>query len=171
MLISSSYATTPIQAYKQSETKPQTVVDEAPTSQGDKVTLSKPALDLAAQEKDREFSDSFVMKVASQNEQKAEEMLATFTYGLNNPLIDISNLDMATGEGATYTATGRPVTDASEALFASQNESLIKRNEILIAQEREKGTPAAKILEKVMQSIDQQPQSYKDKIDWSRLSS
>ena len=55
MLISSSYATTPIQAYKQSETKPQTVVDEAPTSQGDKVTLSKPALDLAAQEKDREF--------------------------------------------------------------------------------------------------------------------
>ena len=171
MLISSSYATTPIQAYKQSETKPQTVVDEAPTSQGDKVTLSKPALDLAAQEKDREFSDSFVMKVASQNEQKAEEMLAAFTYGLNNPLIDISNLDMATGEGATYTATGQPVTDASEALFSSQNESLIKRNEILIAQEREKGTPAAKILEKVMQSIDQQPQSYKDKIDWSRLSS
>ena len=109
------------------------------------------------------------MKVASQNEQKAEEMLATFTYGLNNPLIDISNLDMATGEGATYTATGQPVTDASEVLFASQNESLIKRNEILIAQE--KGTPAAKILEKVMQSIDQQPQSYKDKIDWSRLSS
>ncbi|MBT80494.1 MAG: hypothetical protein CL587_08905 [Alteromonadaceae bacterium] len=111
------------------------------------------------------------MKVASQNEQKAEEMLSAFTYGLNNPLIDISNLDMATGEGATYTATGQPVTDASEALFASQNESLIKRNEILIAQEREKGTPAAKILEKVMQSIDQQPQSYKDKIDWSRLSS
>ena len=48
MLISSSYATSPIQTYKQSETKPQNVVDEAPTSQGDTVILSKPALDLAA---------------------------------------------------------------------------------------------------------------------------
>ncbi|AYA65478.1 hypothetical protein [Alteromonas sp. RKMC-009] len=171
MLISSSYATSPIQAYKPSETKPQYVVGEAPASQGDKVTLSKAALDLAAQEKDIEFSNSVVMQMASQNDQKAEDMLAAFTYGLNNPLIDISNLNMATGEGATYSATGQPVTDASEALFASQNESLLKRNEILIAQEREKGTPAAKILEKVMQSIDQQPQSYKDKIDWSRLSS
>ena len=45
MLISSSYATSPIQTYKQSETKPQNVVDEAPTSQGDTVILSKPALD------------------------------------------------------------------------------------------------------------------------------
>ena len=107
----------------------------------------------------------------NQSNQKAEEMLAAFTYGLNNPLIDISSLNPATGDGATYTRTGQPVTDASEVLFASQNESLLKRNEILIAQEREKGTPAAKILEKVMQSIDQQPQSYKDKIDWSRLSS
>jgi hypothetical protein len=80
-------------------------------------------------------------------------------------------LNPATGNGATYTRTGQPVTDASEVLFASQNESLLKRNEILIAQEREKGTSAATILEKVMQSIDQQPQSYKDKIDWSRLSS
>ena len=53
MLISSSYATSPIQTYKQSETKPQNVVDEAPTSQGDTVILSKPALDLAAKEKGR----------------------------------------------------------------------------------------------------------------------
>lgn len=171
MLISSSYATSPIQTYKQSETKPQNVVDEAPTSQGDTVILSKPALDLAAKEKGREFSNSFVMQVANQSNQKAEEMLAAFTYGLNNPLIDISSLNPATGNGATYTRTGQPVTDASEVLFASQNESLLKRNEILIAQEREKGASAATILEKVMQSIDQQPQSYKDKIDWSRLSS
>ena len=68
------------------------------------------------------------------------------------------------------TLCGQPVTEESEALFARQNAAQRDRNEHMIRQEREKDTPAAQILEKVMQAIDQQPQGYKDKIDWARLS-
>ncbi|WP_339726358.1 hypothetical protein [uncultured Paraglaciecola sp.] len=170
MQISSSYASNSLQAYGQQETMGRQTVADAPATPKDKVSLSESALELAAQAKNNKFANSRAMQLANRDEQTAEEMLAGYTHGLNHPLLDISNLDMATGSGAIYTVTGQPVTEESEALFARQNAALRDRNEHMIRQEREKDTPAAQILEKVMQAIDQQPQGYKDKIDWARLS-
>lgn len=169
MQISSSYASNSLQAYGQRETMGRQTVADAPAIPKDKVTLSESALELAAQANNK-FANSRAMQLANRDEQTAKEMLAGYAHELNHTLQDISNLDMATGSGAIYAVTSQPVTKESEALFARQNAALRDRNEHMIRQEQEKGTPAAQILEKVMQAIDQQPQGYKDKIDWARLS-
>ena len=169
MQISSSYVSNSLLAYGQRETMGRQTVADAPVTPKDKVTLSESALALAAQANNK-FANSRALQLANRDEQTAKEMLDGYARGLNHTLQDISNLDMATGSGATYTVIGQPVTEESEALFTRQNAALLNRNEQMIKQEREKGTPAAQILEKVMQAIDQQPQSYKDNIDWARLS-
>ena len=111
-----------------------------------------------------------IFALARSDEKLANELIDGYTNGLDHPLVDISQLDLKTGKGLVYTETGKSVTSQSEAVFNQQTVKIKEQKNALIQSEREKGTSAADIFEKIIQLMDKMPQDYKDKIAWNRIS-
>lgn len=129
------------------------------------VTLSQDAMRLSAGKTPgwvQEQADKFRSDPDQDQAMRAVEQLATTQGGAL--LSYAPNSDGV--RGVYYAATGNPVTPESKARFESISQSIVAETSSIFYSEREKGTSAADIFEKMHQFMSTQPNDYLQSIKW-----
>ncbi len=109
-------------------------------------------------------------EMAHADPELAEQLASVYAFSLDGPLVHISHLEPQTGKKAIYTATGEPVTEESEAWFNHEAARIREERISLYQSEKEKGTSAAEILDKIIRLMDSQPEKYLQLLNWQKIS-
>jgi hypothetical protein len=137
----------------------------------DKVTISSAARELSSPPPTQSASTppinddySYLSRVAHADPSKAESLARDFAYGTDYPLLDCSD-----PSAERYVATGELRTPERDAAFSSQAAGVRAGRTALYESEKEKGTPAAEILDKIVDYMKTQSADYLSQTGWDRL--
>lgn len=156
---------------RQSFAAPQDKIAANPEKTADSITLSQEARNrLASDQSPSMYPPSTMSALAHSDPKLAEQLVHTYTFGLDSGLVDISNMDPGTGTGARYVATGEAVPPESERWFNQEGNRIRQERIALYQSEKAKGTPDAVIFDKILSHMDSQPPRYLQMMDWDVVS-
>lgn len=104
----------------------------------------------------------WLLAKAERDPKAAAELAQGYAYhSLNGQGIDMTDYPVI-----RYSATGEIVTDESSSWFERSLQHMQKERSVLYESELMKGTPAVKILEKILDFNDALPQRFRDIANW-----
>lgn len=104
----------------------------------------------------------WLLAKAERDPKVAAELAQGYAYhSLNGQGIDMTDYPVI-----RYSATGEIVTDESSSWFERSLQHMQKERSVLYESELMKGTPAVKILEKILDFNDALPQRFRDIANW-----